>query len=73
VDRGALRHTDDGCYVEVHCLACRHIVGTTAVGPTLLLAGTPAFQDSGAVSPVPRRGTDDPAAARALSRGPPLV
>lgn len=66
-------HTDDGCFVEVHCLACRHIVGTTAVGPILLVAGTPAFQDSGAVSLEPRRGIDDPAAERALSRGPPLV
>jgi hypothetical protein len=26
-------HTDDGCPVEIHCLACRLALGTTAVAP----------------------------------------
>jgi hypothetical protein len=29
----ALLHTDDGCPVEIHCLACRLALGTTAVAP----------------------------------------
>jgi hypothetical protein len=27
----AFVHTDDGCAVEIHCVACRLAVGTTAV------------------------------------------
>jgi hypothetical protein len=34
---GSFVHTDDGCQVEVHCLACRLALGppTTAAVPTL--------------------------------------
>lgn len=31
-------HTDDGCSVEIHCIACRLAVGSTAVvGPAIVL------------------------------------
>jgi hypothetical protein len=50
----AFVHTDDGCAVELHCLACRlSVAGTTVLSPTLILTpvatavelpSTPAFR-----------------------------
>jgi hypothetical protein len=34
----AFVHTDDGCAVELHCLACRlSVAGTTVLSPALIL------------------------------------
>jgi hypothetical protein len=67
----AFFHTDDGCQVEVHCLACRLALGTAAgavapdVAPNLTASDRPApYRGSAAVAPA-----DLPKASRA----PPLT
>jgi hypothetical protein len=69
---GDLVHTDDGCQVEIHCLACQRVlvsVGVAAVAapwcPSIEVVGRIAATD-----PVPAHDPDSPAAA---SRAPPLV
>jgi len=68
----ALAHTDDGCQVEVHCLACRLALATSVVpagAPAALPLPLPADPVETA-SPPPisvARGRRD------LSRGPPLA
>ena len=65
-------HTDDGCAVEIHCIACRLAVGNTAVvGPVIVLpvavrATTPvaAPADSNLHEAAPRQSP---------SRAPPLA
>lgn len=32
----ALPHTDDGCALEIHCVACRLLLGSVVVAPTQL-------------------------------------
>ena len=66
-------HTDDGCAVEVHCLACRLAVGTTAVAGALIAAPVQPLEQTGFVAPVTRDLTQSPAADHAFSRGPPLL
>jgi hypothetical protein len=68
---GGFSHTDDGCAVETHCLACRQALGSIAiVNPTVpVLPVLPHLAD--VVTPAAI-----PATARALirrepSRGPP--
>jgi hypothetical protein len=66
-----LPHTDDGCGVEVHCLACRTSVGHTATTATAVVFSAPGdFVEwlPVLIPPAPERGnvrTTD-------SRGPPL-
>jgi hypothetical protein len=63
-------HEDDGCEVEIHCLACRWAAGTAAVldaGPALAVC-------LGALEPVPTGAPACPGGdtlRRATSRGPP--
>jgi hypothetical protein len=65
-------HTDDGCAVEVHCLACRLAAGTTAVvGPAI--AVPVAGQVAGTLAPEPRIEVADAAPREAQSRAPPLA
>jgi hypothetical protein len=68
----AFVHTDDGCTLEIHCLACRWTVGTTAVvAPVFVFVAT-----VGATAPLPVEtptlvpATDDQAPT---SRGPPAA
>jgi hypothetical protein len=63
-------HTDDGCAVEIHCLACRlAVTGTATTGgalsPRTLLA------PSGAVEAAATRPAVEPPSSAPLSRGPP--
>jgi hypothetical protein len=63
-------HTDDGCAVETHCLACRWAYGGNAVVVAAL--GLPARTD--AVERVNHSSTSAPAGRAVLaaeSRGPP--
>jgi hypothetical protein len=67
-------HTDDGCQVEVHCLACRLALGGTAVGPAI------QAPDVAPLRVVSRRPLSDrqrlplaPAARSTASRAPPLA
>ena len=69
---GDLFHTDDGCPVEVHCLACQRVlvsVGVAAVpapwSPSIELVDRIA-----AVHHAPTREPDSPTAG---SRAPPLA
>jgi hypothetical protein len=65
-------HTDDGCAVEVHCLACRLAVGSTAA----LVLGVPApigLQLAGNVCVAPVLPAQDSAVAPQRSRAPPLA
>jgi hypothetical protein len=66
-------HTDDGCRVEIHCLACRTMIGSSATGvsapapaPPLLLAGP-------AVPGAPARPSAVPRPRQLPSRAPPHV
>jgi len=69
---GDLVHTDDGCQVEVHCLACQRVlvsVGIAAVAPPWC----PSIEPVGRVAArddVPRHDPDAPTAG---SRAPPLA
>lgn len=67
---GYLPHTDDGCKVEIHCLACRWAMASTVVSAPLAapslaleLAGTIEGQTQG----IPLERSAD----RPSSRGPP--
>lgn len=69
---GDLVHTDDGCQVEIHCLACQRVlvsVGTVAVvppwGPSIEPVGRVATRHD-----VPTRTPDAPVAG---CRAPPLA
>jgi hypothetical protein len=66
------RHTDDGCPVEIHCLACRLAVGTAAVAPTACLVPLALFAESGAVATPERRLSRGLPLQRPLGRAPPL-
>ncbi len=66
----ALVHTDDGCEVEVHCLACRLALGGVIVAPARPALG-PSLASAGEVAPAPLPPSSSPAPRPALSRGPP--
>jgi hypothetical protein len=66
-------HTDDGCAVEIHCLACRLAVGTTAVAGVVLGVLVRTLEEAGLVAPVAQGLTQSPAADHGFSRGPPLL
>ena len=69
---GFLSHTDDGCAVETHCLACRSHIGSTAV-VTPVSALTFALHAPDPVL-VPEEEPDGRTPIpRAPSRAPPLV
>lgn len=69
----AFFHTDDGCAVEIHCLACRLTLGTTAVAPPPSISVGTDLIDLGAAlqAPVPRVVEAAPRAV--TTRGPPLA
>jgi hypothetical protein len=67
-----LVHTDDGCQVETHCLACQRVLGSVGVAAT-----TPSWYPS--IEPVGRVDVGnhiailDADAPTAGSRAPPLA
>ena len=66
-------HQDDGCTVEIHCIACRLILGSTAVVTAILAAMQPERRIvSTAVLPVPGQ-MRAPACEARRPRGPPPV
>ncbi len=66
----SLPHTDDGCAVEIHCVACRLLLGSVVVTPTQLSV-EPRFTAVGDVSVPEVRALPVPARRVAHSRGPP--
>lgn len=63
-------HTDDGCVVETHCLACRFALGSLVVSPARLTV-EPRLAPAGDVAPRVVVGLSAPCARASLSRGPP--
>jgi len=68
----SLVHTDDGCAVEVHCLACRLALGSTVVLALAITAPT-RMELVGFVSGEPTLVTRDGAVRAGRSRAPPLA
>jgi hypothetical protein len=69
---GDLVHTDDGCQVEIHCLACQRVLVSVGVA-SLAAPWCPSIAVVGrivAIDPLPTREADSPATA---SRAPPLA
>ena len=64
-------HTDDGCAVEVHCLACRLAAGTTSI----VVAGAappPVPAPSGVIAPEAAAFVAQARPVLRPSRAPPL-
>jgi hypothetical protein len=65
-------HTDDGCVVEVHCVACRLLLGGATDFPTVPILTPGAITIAAPIVPDPVAG---PTVAPRLfqSRAPPLA
>ena len=68
---GFVSHTDDGCTVEVHCLACRLSVGQAATTAAIVIVTAPANRVERILIKIPRASCP-PDLDAADSRGPPL-
>lgn len=65
-------HTDDGCAVEIHCVACRLAVGGTAVvGPVIVLPV--AVQATAPLAVQADSSLREAAPRQSPSRAPPLA
>jgi len=65
-------HTDDGCSVEIHCVACRLAAGSTAVvSPAIVLAV--AVQATAPVVAAADSLLSEAAPRETPSRAPPLA
>ena len=65
-------HTDDGCSVEIHCVACRLAAGSTAVvSPAIVLPV--AVQATAPVSAEADSCLSEAAPRETPSRAPPLA
>ncbi len=65
-------HTDDGCSVEIHCIACRLVAGSTAVvSPAIVLAV--AVQTTTLVTAEADSSLCEAAPHESPSRAPPLA
>jgi hypothetical protein len=65
-------HTDDGCAVEIHCVACRLAVsGTAVVAPALDLVPRAVLVSALAPAPEPTEHESGPRTSE--PRGPPLA
>ena len=65
-------HTDDGCNVEIHCIACRLAAGGTAVvSPAIVLPL--AVLATSLVAAVPDSGLREAVPHETPSRAPPLA
>jgi len=69
---GDLVHTDDGCQVEVHCLACQRVLVSVGVAVVAAPWG-PSLEPVGRVASINYVPTHTPAAPTAGSRAPPLA
>jgi hypothetical protein len=67
----AFVHTDDGCKVEVHCLACRWTVGTTGTAPPPVFALVAGLVRAGTTPELPARATPETTLEVPAARGPP--
>ena len=65
-------HTDDGCAVEIHCLACRHAAGSTATFE-VRVALPEAIAPVGRVVLAPESAVAQDAPSFRRSRAPPLA
>jgi hypothetical protein len=68
---GAFVHHDDGCSVEIHCLACRLTLGSTAVLTSGVAGLAPAPDAVGTAPPVADRQTRPSTLESRRPRGPP--
>jgi hypothetical protein len=66
----SLFHTDDGCDVEIHCVACRLVLGSVVVAASPLTFET-RLARAGDVATVAVRAVPAPCPRVAVSRGPP--
>jgi hypothetical protein len=65
-------HTDDGCDVEIHCIACRLVAGSTAVvSPAIVLPV--AVQAAAPVAAQADCNLHEAAPRQSPSRAPPLA
>ena len=63
-------HTDDGCVVETHCIACQRAVGSIGViGSDLALAL--ALERADGIAPAPALAVFQAPSRHQASRGPP--
>ncbi len=69
---GDLVHTDDGCQVEVHCVACQRVLLSVGVA-ALAAPWSPSIEPVGRVTPRDATLTHDAEAPTAASRAPPLA
>jgi len=66
-------HTDDGCVVETHCLACRHamtVAGGSVAAPIVI---SPTLADVGPVALAYRAAERTADLPSSPLRGPPLA
>jgi hypothetical protein len=69
---GDLVHTDDGCPIEVHCLACQRVLVSVGIA-ALVPPWGPSIEPLGRVTARDTIPTHDPDAPAAGSRAPPLA
>ena len=69
---GAFVHTDDGCAVERHCLACRFAL-QTADGTTPIATSLPTLGPSEDVRAEPAQSVGSGQTVVLASRGPPAA
>jgi hypothetical protein len=67
-----LVHTDDGCQVETHCLACQRVLGSVGITATAP-SWNPSIEPVGRVKAGDHIAILDPVAPTAGSRAPPLA
>jgi hypothetical protein len=65
-------HTDDGCSVEIHCLACRLAAGSTAVVSPAIVLPVDVQATAPVASPADSR-LSEAAPRETPSRAPPLA
>jgi hypothetical protein len=66
----SLFHTDDGCAVEIHCVACRLVLGSVVV-PQAALTFEPRLAPVAAVIAADGHVLPLPHRRASVSRGPP--
>jgi hypothetical protein len=67
-----LIHTDDGCAVEIHCLACQRTLASVGV-VALPATWSPSIELVGRIVAVEHSPTHEPDSPTAGARAPPLA
>ena len=67
----AFVHEDDGCAVEIHCVACRFVVGSSAVGACARANVAPAGHMIAFVAPPTSEDVSSVVREAQRPRGPP--